>query len=281
MAYNSKYTGAQVEALLDRAGAAPQTYDIGWLMDLISASGNNTVTLTAVQFNEVKAASDSGKVFTESGTVWRATAGSYSDPDSGDTQDYISLLSAPIDTQGDGDYYGYFPRIMELGVYRMTTASGSVTCGAKIYKTYSLVDKRALSRYALSSEVPNAADLASMDSVNEREPVFHIVEHGNSTSLTLTASDTRKCHIFGGSALAYVTIKDDLTYDEASSDGITGGWKMNAVSKEFVIIIIATKDVSLTIPSSYRWLNGTPPTITAGKTYILSVLDRCAVMGEF
>ena len=281
MAYNSKYTGAQVEALLDRAGKAPQTYDIGWLMDLITASEDSQATLTAEQFNEVKAAADAGKVFTGSGTVWKATSGSYSDPDSDDTQDYISLLSAPIDTQWDGDYYGYFPRIMELEMSRTTTASGSVTCGAEIYETYSLVDKRVLSRYALSSEVPNAANLASMDSVNEREPVFHIVEYGNSTSLTMTASDTRKCHIFGGSALAYVTINDDLTYDEASSDGITGGWKMNAVSKEFVIIIIATKDVSLTIPSSYRWLNGTPPTITAGKTYILSVLDRCAVMGEF
>ena len=30
MEYNSKYTGAQVEALLDRAGTVPQTYVIGW-----------------------------------------------------------------------------------------------------------------------------------------------------------------------------------------------------------------------------------------------------------
>lgn len=74
MAYNSKYTGAQVEALLDWAGAAPQTYDIGWLMNLISASGNNTVTLTAVQFNEVKAASDSHKTFMAYGEVYSTIA---------------------------------------------------------------------------------------------------------------------------------------------------------------------------------------------------------------
>lgn len=52
-----------MEALLDRAGAAPQTYDIGWLMDLISTSENGTVTLTAEQFNEIKAAADAHKIF--------------------------------------------------------------------------------------------------------------------------------------------------------------------------------------------------------------------------
>ena len=70
MAYNSKYTGAQVEALLDRAGAAPQIYDIGWLMNLISASGNGNVALTAEQFNEIKAAADVHKTFVASGQVY-------------------------------------------------------------------------------------------------------------------------------------------------------------------------------------------------------------------
>ena len=72
MAYNSKYTGAQVEALLDRAGAAPQTYDIGWLMNLFSTS--DFVTLTAEQFNEVKAAYDAGKIFVASGQVYSSSA---------------------------------------------------------------------------------------------------------------------------------------------------------------------------------------------------------------
>lgn len=74
MAYNSKYTGAQVEALLDRAGAAPQTYDIGWLLNLISTSENYTATLTAEQFNEVKAAYDAHKTFVASGQVYSSSA---------------------------------------------------------------------------------------------------------------------------------------------------------------------------------------------------------------
>lgn len=73
MAYNSKYTGAQVEALLDRAGAAPQTYDIGWLMNLISTSENDTVTLAAEQFNEVKAAANAGKIFMAESLVYSSS----------------------------------------------------------------------------------------------------------------------------------------------------------------------------------------------------------------
>lgn len=79
MAYNSKYTGAQVEALLDRAGAAPQTYDIGWLMNLIHTSADDIVTLTAEQFNDVKAAFDAHKIFVSYGQVLSSSV--YSDED--------------------------------------------------------------------------------------------------------------------------------------------------------------------------------------------------------
>lgn len=78
MAYNSKYTGAQVEALIDRAGAAPQTYDIGWLMNLFSATENN-ITITAEQFNDVKAAFDAHKIFVIYGQVLSSSADYYED----------------------------------------------------------------------------------------------------------------------------------------------------------------------------------------------------------
>ena len=74
MEYNSKYTGAQVEALLDRAGTVPQTYDIGWLLNLISTSADDTATLTAEQFNEIKAAADAHKTFVASGQVYSSSA---------------------------------------------------------------------------------------------------------------------------------------------------------------------------------------------------------------
>lgn len=97
MAYNSKYTGAQVEALLDRAGTVPQTYDIGWLLNLISTSADDTVTLTAEQFNEVKAAADAHKIFVAYGKVFSSSA--YSDVDETDimltnsSANYVSIYS--------------------------------------------------------------------------------------------------------------------------------------------------------------------------------------------
>ena len=74
MAYNSKYTGAQVEAILDRADTVPQTYDIGWLINLISTSPEYHTTLTAEQFNEIKAAADAHKIFVASGQVFSSSA---------------------------------------------------------------------------------------------------------------------------------------------------------------------------------------------------------------
>ena len=97
MEYNSKYTGAQVEALLDRAGTVPQTYDIGWLMNLISTSENYTVTLTAEQFNEIKAAIDAHKIFVAYGQVLSSSA--YTDVDITDiiltnsSYNYVSIYS--------------------------------------------------------------------------------------------------------------------------------------------------------------------------------------------
>lgn len=88
MEYNSKYTGAQVEALLDRAGTVPQTYDIGWLMNLIQASADSIVTLTAEQFNDVKAAFDAHKIFVSYGQVFSSSA--YSDAD----RTYVKLTES-------------------------------------------------------------------------------------------------------------------------------------------------------------------------------------------
>ena len=105
MAYNSKYTGAQVEALLDRAGAAPQTYDIGWLMNLISTSPEYNTTLTAEQFNEIKAAADAHKIFVAYGQVLSSSANSDGDGYYIElTQSYGGLVSTFIIASRNGRY---------------------------------------------------------------------------------------------------------------------------------------------------------------------------------
>lgn len=113
MEYNSKYTGAQVEALLDRAGAAPQTYDIGWLMNLFSATENN-VTLTAEQFNEVKAAADAHKIFVGYGQVFSSSAYSYGD------STYIIL------TQSSANYVSIYSVSSLNGTYKVSVTDNQI-----------------------------------------------------------------------------------------------------------------------------------------------------------
>lgn len=58
---------------------ALQTYDIGWLLNLISTSENGIVTLTAEQFNEIKAAADAHKIFVAYGQVFSSEPRYYED----------------------------------------------------------------------------------------------------------------------------------------------------------------------------------------------------------
>ena len=60
--YTKEQTNSSITAAMD-AIAVPQTYNIEWLMNLISTSTDGTVTLTAEQFNEIKAAYDAHKIF--------------------------------------------------------------------------------------------------------------------------------------------------------------------------------------------------------------------------
>ena len=74
-----------------------ETYDIGWLLNLFSTSGGSDVTLTAEQFNEIKAAADAHKIFVAHGQVFSSRA--YSDVDLTDiiltqsSDNYVSIYS--------------------------------------------------------------------------------------------------------------------------------------------------------------------------------------------
>ena len=81
--YTKEQTDSSINTALDAVNeavaAVPQTYDIGWLMNLFSPSGSSIVTLTAEQFNDVKAAFDAHKIFVSYGQVLSSSA--YSDED--------------------------------------------------------------------------------------------------------------------------------------------------------------------------------------------------------
>ena len=77
--YTKEQTDSSINTALDAVNeavaAVPQTYDIGWLMDLFSAT--DFVTLTAEQFNEIKAAYDAGKIFVTHSNVYSSIISIY------------------------------------------------------------------------------------------------------------------------------------------------------------------------------------------------------------
>ena len=263
MAYNSKYTGAQVEALLDRAGAAPQTYDIGWLMNLISASGNNTVTLTAVQFNEVKAASDAHKTFMAYGEVYSTIATT----SEGNT--IISLARL----YSFGSSYGVISlSVVSLnGTYQ--AASGRVES----------VTQNDLTGYVKKTDVPTKTSQLTNDSgfltehqsldgyVRKREVVKTLpntIGYGTSyaasrPSIELAAD---KFHIVGRCTGLTLTLPEG-----ADMDG-----------QEYCCqFYVPNQDYTLTVPADVRWQNGEVPTFEGNTCCQLVIVNNCATIGVF
>lgn len=259
MEYNSKYTGAQVEALLDRAGTVPQTYDIGWLMDLISTSGNGTVTLTAEQFNEVKAAADAHKIFVGYGQVFSSSAYSYGD------STYIIL------TQSSANYVSIYSVSSLNGTYKVSVTDNQI------------ITQNDLTGYAKASDVPKKTSQLTNDSgfltehqsldgyARKREVVKTIpstIGYGTSyvadtPSIELAAN---KFHIVGRCVGLTLTLPAG-----ADMDG-----------QEYCCqFYVANPDYTLTVPADVRWQNGEVPTFEGNTCYQLVIVNNCATIGVF
>ena len=260
MAYNSKYTGAQVEALLDRAGAAPQTYDIGWLMNLISTSENDTVTLAAEQFNEVKAAANAGKIFITSELVFSYDAG-----DNPGVVSYIILTA-----------------VRNKSVLKLSVLSQNGTYGAGL-RTEQIVMQDDLTGYAKASDVPKKTSQLTNDSgfltehqsldgyARKREVVKTIpstIGYGTSyvadtPSIELAAD---KFHIVGRCTSLTLTLPAG-----ADMDG-----------QEYCCqFYVANQHYTLTVPADVRWQNGEVPTFEGNTCYQLVIVNNCATIGVF
>lgn len=258
MAYNSKYTGAQVEALLDRAGAAPQTYDIGWLMNLISTSGNNTA-LTAEQFNEIKAAADAPKIFVGYGQVFSSSADSYG----GST--YITLTQSFANS---------------VTIYSVSSLNG--TYNARITSNQ-IITQDDLTGYAKASDVPKKTSQLTNDSgfltehqsldgyARKREVVKTIpstIGYGTSyvadtPSIELAAN---KFHIVGRCVGLTLTLPAG-----ADMDG-----------QEYCCqFYVPNQDYTLTVPADVRWQNGEVPTFEGNTCCQLVIVNNCATIGVF
>lgn len=259
MAYNSKYTGAQVEALLDRAGKAPQIYDIGWLMNLISASGNGTATLTAEQFNEIKAAADAHKTFMGYGEV-------YSSDISNDGSNLYILLG-----RLSGGY------VITLVV---TSLNGTYKAGSRAEK---IITQDDLIEYAKTSDVPTKTSQLTNDSgfltehqsldgyVRKREVVKKypdMIGYGNSLTAAISSIELSadKFNIVGRCSGLTLTLPAG-----ADMDG-----------QEYCCqFYVPDSQYTLTLPADVRWQNGEVPTFEGNTCCQLVIVNNCATIGVF
>lgn len=129
-----------MNAVISEMSAVPQTYDIEWMMNLFSTSTDGTVTLTAEQFNEIKAAADEHKIFVGYGQVFSSSTSYHGDGT------YIEL------TKLFGDYVSIYSVSSLNGTYNVSVTSDQI------------ITRDDLSGYAKSSDVPTKTSQLTNDS---------------------------------------------------------------------------------------------------------------------
>lgn len=142
--YTKEQTDSSINTALDAVveavvSTAPQTYAIGWLINLFSASGNN-ITLTAEQFNEIKAATDARKIFVGYGQVFSSSANT-----NGSNAYIVLALSL-------GNYVSTYIISSLNGTYRASLTGNQI------------VTQNDLSGFAKASDVPKKTSQLTNDS---------------------------------------------------------------------------------------------------------------------
>ena len=259
MEYNSKYTGAQVEALLDRAGAAPQTYDIGWLTNLISTSPGNNTTLTAEQFNDVKAAVDAHKIFVGYGQVLSSSAYSYG----GST--FITL------TLSFGN---------SVSIYSVSSLNGTYNASVT---SNQIITQDDLSGYAKSSDVPTKTSQLTNDS-------GFLTEHQSLDGYARKREVVKKYPNKIGYGTSYTadTPSIELAADKFHIVGRCVGLTLTLPAgadmdgQEYCCqFYVPNQDYTLTVPADVRWQNGEVPTFEGNTCCQLVIVNNCATISVF
>lgn len=277
MAYNSKYTGAQVEALLDRAGTVPQTYDIEWLMNLISTSPEYNTTLTAEQFNEIKAATDARKIFVGYGQVFSSSANT-----NGSNAYIVLALSL-------GDYVSTYIISSLNGTYRASLTGNQI------------VTQNDLSGYAKTSDVPTktsqltndsgfakASDVPTKTSQLINDSGFITENQGldgyvKKREVVKTLPDD----IGYGNSYRAVVKSIELAADKFNIVGRCSGLTLTLPAgadmdgQEYCCQFYVGGSFTLTVPADVRWQNGEVPTFEGNTCCQLVIVNNCATIGVF
>ena len=255
MAYNSKYTGAQVESLLDRAGTVPQTYNIEWLMTLFSATENN-VTITAEQFNEIKAAIDERKIFVGFGQVLSSGAA--------DANYIILALSS-----------GYY-----VSTYIISSLNGTYNASLSGNQ---IITQNDLSGYAKSSDIPTKTSQLTNDS-------GFITEHQSLDGYVRKREVVKTFPNSIGYGTSYVadTPSIELAANKFNIVGRCVGLTLTLPlgadmdGQEYCCqFYVPNQDYTLTVPAYVRWQNGEVPTFEGNTCCQLVIVNNCATIDVF
>lgn len=247
-----------MDAVNEAMATVPQTYDIGWLLNLFYTSTDGTVTLTAEQFNEIKAAADAYKIFVCYGQVLSSSVSYHGD----DT--YIIL------TQSSDDYVIIYSVSSLNGTYKISVTSDQII---------TLDD---LSGYAKASDIPTKTSQLTNDSgfITENQGLDGyvkkrgVVKTNESTigyGTSFVASNTPielaadKFHIVGRCSSLTLTLPDG-----ADMDG-----------QEYCCQFYVGGSFTLTIPADVRWQNGEVPTFEGNTCCQLVIVNNCATIGVF
>ena len=275
--YTKEQTDSSINAVMD-AMPTLQTYDIGWLMNLFSTSTDGTVTLTAEQFNEIKAAADAHKIFVAYGQVFSSST-SYRGDDT-----YIEL------TQLFGDYVSTLIISSLNGTYKVSVTSDQIITRDDLSgyakssdvptKTSQLTND---SGFAKTSDIPTKTSQLTNDSgfltehqsldgyVRKREVVKTLpdnIGYGNSYTLAVKSIELAadKFHVVGRCKGLTLTLPEG-----ADMDG-----------QEYCCqFYVPNQDYTLTVPADVRWQNGEVPTFEGNTCCQLVIVNNCATIGVF
>ena len=228
-------------------------------MNLIFTSGSGIVTLTAEQFNEVKAAYDAGKIFVAYSVVYSSSISI----DGDNTSIVLAALS--------GGYVTQLFVISQNGTYNASLIGNQI------------ITQNDLTGYAKASDVPKKTSQLTNDSgfltehqsldgyVRKREVVKTIpstIGYGTSyAAMTPTielAAD--KFHVVGRCVGLTLTLPAG-----ADTDG-----------QEYCCqFYVPNQDYTLSVPADVRWQNGAVPTFEGNTCCQLIIVNNCATIGVF
>ena len=235
-----------------------ETYDIGWLMSLFSTSEDN-ITLTAEQFNEIKAAADAHKIFVSYGQVFSSRAYSYG----GST--YITL------TQSFANY---------VSIYSVSSLNGTYNASLSGKQ---IITQNDLTGYAKASDVPKKTSQLTNDS-------GFLTEHQSLDGYARKREVVKTIPSTIGYGTSYVadTPSIELAADKFNIVGrcnrltLTLPAGADMAGQEYRCqFYVPNRDYTLTVPADVRWQNGEVPTFEGNTCCQLVIVNNCATIGVF